>query len=115
MQSLSGMFCGYELPAFHSVTRLELEVDYGYGLEFLKEFLDTSPNLEILILENVRADVTDDWFWLALLVAIFDLMGFSVIRLTRTNVKLKSGLCHFKCLPVWNCTSMKLKLRNLMG
>ncbi|XP_019072455.1 F-box protein At3g03040 isoform X3 [Vitis vinifera] len=63
LHSLSGMFCGYELPAFHSVTRLELEVDYGYGLEFLKEFLDTSPNLEILILENVNKDECEIEEW----------------------------------------------------
>ena len=55
MQSLSRMLCGYVLPAFPNTTRLELEFDYGYGLEFLTEFLDMSPNLEILILDNVRS------------------------------------------------------------
>lgn len=43
----------YVIPTFHNLTRMKLEVGCRSGWKLLIDFLECSPRLEVLAIENV--------------------------------------------------------------
>lgn len=43
----------YVVPTFYNLTRLKLEVSSSSGWKLLMDFLECSPKLETLVVENI--------------------------------------------------------------
>lgn len=54
-------FSHRQLPTFYNLTRMELGVNHTCGWRLLPDLLESSPNLEELVFDEVSRDVMNSY------------------------------------------------------